>query len=102
MSIVAREPQARLFGVAIASSSPAVAARCAHARAGVGAAATQNITDPSLGPAILEPLRSGGGAAAAALQAALRATPFGAYRQLLAIGREGPPVVHSGAHALGT
>jgi uncharacterized Ntn-hydrolase superfamily protein len=100
-SIVARAPESQLFGVAIASSSPAVAARCAHARAGVGAAATQNITDPSLGPAILEHLRLGA-TAAAALEAALRATPFGAYRQLLAIGREGPPMVHSGAHALGT
>jgi len=43
-SIAARSPDAALFGIAIASSSPAVAARCAHARAGAGAVATQNIT----------------------------------------------------------
>jgi uncharacterized Ntn-hydrolase superfamily protein len=89
-----------MFGVAIASSSPAVAARCAHARAGTGAVATQNITDPALGPSILERMAHGD-AAGAALEAALRATPFGAYRQLLAIGADGPPVIHSGERALG-
>jgi uncharacterized Ntn-hydrolase superfamily protein len=101
LSIVARSEDARLFGMAIASSSPAVAARCAHARAAVGAVATQNITDPSLGPLILASLARGE-SAADALAAALRATPFGAYRQLLVIGSKGPPVVHSGEQALGT
>ena len=89
-----------MFGVAIASSSPAVAARCAHARRGAGAVATQNITDPSLGPQILDGLE-GGASARAALEVALHSTPFGAYRQLIVVGREGPPVVHSGAKALG-
>lgn len=99
-SLVARAADARLFGVAIASSSPAVAARCAHGRAGVGAVATQNITDPSLGPRILDDMGRGE-SAGVALDAALSATPFGAYRQVLAIGDAGPPVVHSGANALG-
>ena len=40
--------------MAISSSSPAVAARCAYARAGVGAAASQNITNPALGDAMLD------------------------------------------------
>jgi uncharacterized Ntn-hydrolase superfamily protein len=31
----------------------------------------------------------------------LATTRFAAYRQLLVLGREGPPVVHSGAQALG-
>jgi uncharacterized Ntn-hydrolase superfamily protein len=101
LSIVARSADARLFGVAIASSSPAVAARCAHARAGAGAVATQNITDPALGPLILGQL-SAGESAAASLAVALRATPYGAYRQLVVIGAEGAPVVHSGEQALGT
>ena len=99
-SLVARSADAQLFGVAVVSSSPAVAARCAHGRARVGAVATQNITDPSLGPRILDAMARGA-SAGAALEAALSATPFGAYRQLLAIGEVGPPVVHSGAHALG-
>jgi uncharacterized Ntn-hydrolase superfamily protein len=99
-SIVARVPDAHMLGMAIASSSPAVAARCAHARAGVGVVATQNITDPSLGPRILDTLAHGAGAKAA-VDAALATTRFGAYRQLLVLGRDGPPVVHSGANALG-
>src|SRR5271169_2447353 len=89
-----------MYGVAIASSSPAVAARCAHAQAGSGAVATQNITDPALGPRILEGLARGA-AARAALEAALRDTPFGAYRQLIAVGAHGPPAVHTGSRALG-
>jgi uncharacterized Ntn-hydrolase superfamily protein len=89
-----------MFGVAIASSSPAVAARCAHARRGAGAVATQNITDPSLGPQILDGLDRGA-SAPVALEDALHSTPFGAYRQLIVVGREGPPVVHSGTKALG-
>lgn len=100
-SIAARTADAGQFGIAIASSSPAVAARCAHARAGAGAVATQNITDPSLGPRILDSLAAGA-AATQALQEALAATPFGAYRQLLVVGREGAPLVHSGDQALGT
>jgi uncharacterized Ntn-hydrolase superfamily protein len=101
LSIVGRSEDGRLFGMAIASSSPAVAARCAHARAGAGAVATQNVTDPSLGPLILSSLARGE-SADEALAAALRATPFGAYRQLLVIGSKGAPVVHSGEQALGT
>jgi uncharacterized Ntn-hydrolase superfamily protein len=99
-SIVARSPDARLHGVAIASSSPAVAARCARARAGAGAVATQNITDPALGPYILEAL-SRGATAEAALAQAVASTPFAAYRQLAVLGREGAPAVYSGAQALG-
>ena len=39
-SVVARCPETGMFGVAVSSSSPAVAARCAYARAGVGAVAS--------------------------------------------------------------
>jgi uncharacterized Ntn-hydrolase superfamily protein len=99
--LVARSADAELFGMAIASSSPAVAARCAHAQAGAGVVATQNITDPALGPQILKTLASGG-AAEAALALALKSTPHAAYRQLLVLGRTGPPATHTGSQALGT
>lgn len=99
-SLVARSPDARLFGMVIASSSPAVAARCAHARAGAGVVATQNITDPALGPTILRALADGA-AAEVALAEALGATAHAAYRQVLVLGKTGPPAVHYGAHALG-
>ncbi len=100
-SIAARCPKSGMFGLGIASSSPAVAARCVHARAGIGAVATQNITDPALGPAALEQLRDGS-RAVDALRQILHATPFAAYRQVIVIGRNGPPAVHSGDRALGT
>jgi uncharacterized Ntn-hydrolase superfamily protein len=100
LSIVARSADAHMLGMAIASSSPAVAARCAHARAGVGVVATQNITDPGLGPRLLDALAHGA-SASTALEDVLATTRFAAYRQLLVLGREGPPVVHSGAQALG-
>lgn len=99
-SIAARSRDARFFGLAVASSSPAVAARCIHARAGVGAVATQNLTDPSLGPKILTRLTSGT-PPANALADILQQTPFAAYRQVLVIGSSGPPAIHTGARALG-
>jgi uncharacterized Ntn-hydrolase superfamily protein len=46
-------------GMAVTSSSPAVAARCVHLRPGVGGAASQNVTDPRLGPTLLDALESG-------------------------------------------
>jgi uncharacterized Ntn-hydrolase superfamily protein len=100
ISIAARTADASQFGIAIASSSPAVAARCAHARAHAGAVATQNITDPALGSRILDSLAEGTGVRAA-LDQALASTPFAAYRQLLVVARTGQPLVHSGAEALG-
>ncbi len=87
--------------MAIASSSPAVAARCAHARAGVGVVATQNITDPALGPQILDRM-SRGSDATEALRDALDSTPFAGYRQLVVVAPRGAPAFHSGDKALGT
>jgi uncharacterized Ntn-hydrolase superfamily protein len=99
-SIAARCQRTGMFGVAIASSSPAVAARCAHARTGAGAVATQNITDPALGPLTLNALAQGQ-SADTALRQSLAATPFGDYRQLVVVGAQGMPAIHSGSKALG-
>jgi uncharacterized Ntn-hydrolase superfamily protein len=99
-SIVARCSATGMFGVAISSSSPAVAARCAHARAGIGAVATQNITDPALGPMILG-LMSDGQSAPEAIATVVARQPAIAYRQLLAVDAKGRTAVHSGAHILG-
>jgi uncharacterized Ntn-hydrolase superfamily protein len=99
-SIVARCPATGQFGAAVASSSPAVAARCVRGRKGVGAAASQNITDPELGPLLLDLLAAGKTPEQAV--AALRERPFIDYRQLMAIDAHNPPVVFTGANALGT
>lgn len=99
-SIVARCPATGQFGAAVASSSPAVAARCVRGRKGVGAAASQNITDPDLGPLLLDLMAAGRTPEQA--MAELRQRPFIDYRQLMAIDAHNPPVVFTGANALGT
>ena len=86
--------------MAVSSSSPAVAARCAHARAGVGAVASQNITDPSLGPKGLD-LMAAGAPAEEALAKLVDDAPFVDYRQLSLIDRQGRTAVYSGSETLG-
>lgn len=99
-SIVARSKDAGMFGVAIASSSPAVAARCAYARQGVGAVVTQNVTNPALGPAALALLQRPA-SAREAVDIVIASEPYRAFRQLVAIGRSGSPAIHSGSQVLG-
>lgn len=99
-SLVARCETTGMFGVAISSSSPAVAARCSHARAGVGAVASQNVTDPTLGPLALDLMEAGLGAAEAIAEVRRRGR-FIEYRQVLAVDRAGGTAIHSGPNALG-
>ncbi len=99
-SLVARCVETGMFGVAISSSSPAVAARCAYARAGVGAVASQNVTDPRLGPKTLDLMEQGGSAAEAVQQITCDAAHI-EYRQLLAIDGNGTTAIHSGRNVLG-
>lgn len=99
-SIAARCAETGQFGVAISSSSPAVAARCAHVRAGVGAVCSQNITDPRLGPKLLDAL-AGGSDARAALDAIVSQTPNIEYRQLTVVDAAGHSATWSGQHCLG-
>ena len=87
IAIAARSAEAGMFGIAISSSSPAVAARCAHARAGVGVLGTQNITDPRLGPAGLD-LMAKGLDAEEAIATLCRTAPHIEFRQLIAVDRQ--------------
>lgn len=99
-SIVARCAETGMFGIAIASSSPAVASRCAWVRAGVGAVATQNVTDPTLGNRGLD-LMALGASAPQALGVIRETAPFIDYRQLALIDARGRTALHSGGKALG-
>ena len=99
-SLVARCAETGMLGVAISSSSPAVAARCAYARAGVGAVASQNVTDPTLGPLALD-LMQGGMAAAEAIAEVKKRGKFIEYRQVLAVDAQGQTAIHSGPNSLG-
>jgi uncharacterized Ntn-hydrolase superfamily protein len=99
-SISARCSTTGMFGIAIASSSPAVAARCAHVRAAVGVVATQNITDPRLGADGLDLMALG--ASAIQVRDILVATrPDIEYRQLALIDTIGRTATFSGSNTLG-
>ncbi|MFT3863244.1 MAG: DUF1028 domain-containing protein [Solirubrobacterales bacterium] len=99
-SLLGRCERTGRFGVACSSSSPAVSSRCSYVTAGVGAATSQNVTDPRLGPALLEALR-GGNDAAGAVEAVVAAAPRVEYRQLAVLDSQGRAAAYSGAESLG-
>ncbi len=99
-SLVARCPDTGMFGMVISSSSPAVAARCSHVQAGVGVVASQNVTDPGLGPNILKGLEAGM-SASKALEKVTGRVMHVAFRQLLVVDRSGGTAVWSGNRTLG-
>jgi uncharacterized Ntn-hydrolase superfamily protein len=100
-SIIGRCQQTGQLGIAISSSSISVGARCPWVRAGVGVVATQNVTLPSLGPQILDLLESHERSADAALEAAIGAHEWRAYRQVSVVDSEGRTAMFTGAEALG-
>ena len=99
-SLVARCAHTGRFGMVISSSSPAVAARCVHLRSGVGAVASQNVTDPALGALVLDALARGL-PAEDALAAVTTDRAHIDYRQLLVVDRHGQVAIHSGRQVLG-
>lgn len=99
-SIAARCPDTGMVGVAVSSSSICVASRCAFVRAGVGAALSQNITDPTLGPAVLDAV-AGGADARAALDGVALGNNTIEWRQILVQPLHGDSAVLSGEHVLG-
>jgi uncharacterized Ntn-hydrolase superfamily protein len=99
-SLAGRCQRTGMHGAVVTSSSPAVAARCVAARAGIGAACTQNVTDPRLGPALLN-LLAAGASAPDALTRLIATTPHIAYRQLTVIDAQGRSAAYSGANTLG-
>lgn len=100
-SIIGRCQQTGQLGIAISSSSISVGARCPWVRAGVGVVATQNVTLPSLGPQILDLIESRKLSADAALEAAIGAHEWRAYRQVSVVDSEGRTAMFTGDEALG-
>jgi uncharacterized Ntn-hydrolase superfamily protein len=99
-SLVGRCDRTGAVGAVIASASMAVAARCAAARAGVGAVCSQSTTDPRLREALLEAM-AGGVAADDALVTLVTRTEDIAYRQLAVVDAAGGSACYSGELALG-
>lgn len=99
-SMAALDRDTGAFGMIITSSSPAVASRCLNIRPGLGAAASQNVTDPRLGGQLLDRLAAGDDARSA-LDAVVAGHQLRDYRQLTVLDRAGRSAAFSGAGALG-
>jgi uncharacterized Ntn-hydrolase superfamily protein len=100
-SLAARDPATGAFGMVLSSSSPAVGARCLHLRPRVGVAASQNVTNPALGPRLLDLLQAGSTAEEATTQVvAEEAHPQ--HRQLTVVDAAGRVAHFSGARTLGS
>jgi uncharacterized Ntn-hydrolase superfamily protein len=100
-SLIARCPETGAFGTVVTSSSICVASRCGGwARAGAGAIATQNVTDPRLAVLGLD-LLGRGCSAPATLRQMVEAGRFPEYRQLAVVDRDGAVAHHSGVRTLG-
>ncbi|MFL5260119.1 MAG: DUF1028 domain-containing protein [Hyphomicrobiales bacterium] len=100
-SIAGRCARTGMFGVAIATSSICVGARCPHARAHVGAVASQNVTDPDLARLVLDEMERGH-SAHDAIARVVEGRPNINYRQLTAVDRTGTVASWTGTHILGT
>jgi uncharacterized Ntn-hydrolase superfamily protein len=98
-SIVAVDPASGAFAVAIASRAFAIGARCPFVRAGVGAVATQSISNPYLGPRVLDLLERGG-APADAIAVALAGDAGRDLRQIHAVDRHGRTAAWTGRNCV--
>jgi uncharacterized Ntn-hydrolase superfamily protein len=89
-----------MVGAVVMSSSPAVASRCVRARARIGAACSQNVTDPALGDRLLARVAAGA-SAADALAAVSGSAAHAVHRQLTVCDAFGRAAAYSGERTLG-
>ncbi|MCR8923155.1 DUF1028 domain-containing protein [Dasania sp. GY-MA-18] len=99
-SLVARCPDSGMFGTVVTSSSICVASRCSFVRPAVGAAQSQNITDPELGPRLLD-LCEQGLSAQEAMAQVVKETEKVQWRQLGVVDKNGGTACFSGSETLG-
>ena len=100
-SIVGYCAKTGMAGVAITTSSISVGSRCPHVRAGVGAVTTQNVTDPSIGPKVLDAIAKGS-SVSEAIASVMQGQAHPAYRQVAAVDMTGAVAHVTGANILGT
>lgn len=94
-SILAHDPASGAFAVAVTTCNLAVGAAVPHLRAGVGAVATQSVTNRYLGPAILEGMARGL-PPILALEGAIATDEGRAIRQVHAIDAKGRAAAWTG------
>ena len=100
LSIAGRCPETGMLGGAVTSSSICVASRCLFTRSGVGAALTQNVTDPSLGGKMLNLLESGDNVKTAISKVVSEENHI-QWRQLVLMDSTGNSALHTGEKVLG-
>jgi uncharacterized Ntn-hydrolase superfamily protein len=94
-TVVARNLDTGLLGIAQSTNPLSVGARCPFIRAGLGAVSTQAYTDPGLGPRALDMLAAG--RSPTEILAEFRRTDEGfEYRQIGIVDRDGRVGVHTG------
>ena len=98
-SLAARCPDTGMLGGVVTTSSPAVGARCLHARAAVGVVLTQFWTDPRLGPRGLA-LLAESMPAQNVCEALAASTPDREWRQLAVLGATGGSAHFHGAQVM--
>jgi uncharacterized Ntn-hydrolase superfamily protein len=98
-SIVAREPNSGMIGVAVQSHYFSVGSVVTWARAGVGAVATQSFAELSYGPVGLE-LMASGKSAVRALEALLLIDSKKETRQVAMVDASGNVGVHTGSDCI--
>lgn len=100
MAIAAHCNTTGQVGIAITTSSICVGSRCPWVRAGVGAIATQNVTNPELGLQGLD-LMQQGLSAPAVLHQLLEVEAYPEFRQLILVDCYGNTAHFSGEKSLG-
>ena len=95
-SIVARDPRSGAVGVATATGGPVVGSLVPHARAGVGAIATQSLTNPHFGYEGLDLLDHADSSADEVLARLLAGDPGRDGRQCLVLDRSGRTATWTG------
>ena len=98
-SIVARDPATGALAVAVTTCAFAVGARCPFVRSGVGAVATQSMSNPYLGPAILDGLARGL-SPRAAIESVLAADEGSGIRQVHAVDAKGRAAAWTGKNCV--
>ncbi|MFN8496377.1 MAG: DUF1028 domain-containing protein [Anaerolineae bacterium] len=108
-SVVGRDSESGMMGVAVATKHTAVGARVPYVRAGAAAIAVQAYAQPYLGYDALRLIQDGGVTGPQALDTVLAADPGRDWRQVILVDAEGRLAGHTGVetegwsgHRLGT